>query len=419
MAFFLGASNLSLHRLASTCPTRPGLAGVFVDPARGLTAASDGRCLVEITAPAVKKFNAGDIKLANGESKPFVLAAKSAQALAKLLSKGKSADDPAQYAALAAAKDGQPPAFVVIEGKTARAVPVETVDAEFPDYRSASVFPYAEPLATLVANPTLLRDLIATATLGDAVTIHLLKDRMVLLSKKSDGTQCRAVLMGLTMTALAYEPMKAEATKPSTKPAPAPVEPTPEQETETDEVEDDGTDESEIPEVTTPSEAKSVSTPVDPAPVEDEIEEVEEAEVEPEPEPMPEPVPTRATFRRSSHRRRYYGRPSADGAPASGPTPAQRAFHTFLIRSRGGEVLVEDLSTADVSMRIDELKAQSEVGDLVATWPQWRKLFLLLAEQKANPDEVCEVLNGLTDIKHTSSVIAERLSADSPAKAAA
>jgi hypothetical protein len=223
--------------------------------------------------------------------------------------------------------------------------------------------------------------------------------------------------MGLTMTALAYEPMKAEATKPTTKPAPAPVEPTPEPEAETDEVEDDGVDESEAPEVTTPSEMTPVSKSDDPDPCEDPIEEAEEPDVEPE--PMPEWAPTRATFRRSGHRRRYYGRPATDGAPASGPTPAQRAFHTFLIRSRGGEVLVEDLSTPDVSMRIDELKAQSEVGDLVATWPQWRKLFLLLADQKANPDEVCEVLNGLTDIKHTSSVIAERLSADSPAKAAA
>jgi hypothetical protein len=213
--------------------------------------------------------------------------------------------------------------------------------------------------------------------------------------------------------------VKAEATKPSTKPAPAQVEPRPEPEAETDEVEDDGAEKSEAPEVTTPSEPKSVSTSDDPEPVGDAIEETEEAEVEPEPEPMPEPTRTRATFRRSSHRRRYHSRPATDGAPASGPTPAQRAFHTFLIRSRGGEVLVEDLSTADVSMRIDELKAQSEVGDLVATWPQWRKLFLLLADQKASPDEVCEVLNGLTDIKHTSSVIAERLSADSPAKAAA
>ncbi len=421
MAFYLGAAQLALHRIAARDATRYALTGVYVDPARGVAAASDGRCLVEIAAPVVKKFPAGDHKLANGEAKPFVLAAKSAQALAKLLTKGKTADDPAQYAAFAAApKDGQPASFLVTDGKLARPVAVETIDGSFPDYRSGGVFPASKPLASVNINAALLRDVLAAVALGDTATLHVLKDRLILLSKKGE-IDSRAVVMGIAGTVLEYQP-KAEALSTSAAKA------TPEPEPEADEVEE--CDESEEADATeTPVEVETAARAakaVAPAPVEDEgdaaeevgADEVEQDEVETEPEPVRHEAPARATFRRRGGYRRFR-RPSPDGQPTSGPTPAQRAFHAFLIRSRGGDVTVGDLSADDVSARIDALKAQPEVGDLVATWPQWRKLFLLLADQKATPQETCDILNGLDGIQSTSSVIAERLSADSPAKAAA
>jgi hypothetical protein len=412
MAFYLGAPQLGLHRLASKDDTRYALTGIHIDPERGVAAASDGKCLVEIAASAIKKFPTREHKLANGEAKPFVLAAKSAQALAKMLAKGKTPDDPAQCAALAATKPGQPPSFLVTDGKTVRAVPVETVDGQFPDYHSGSVFPNQEPLATMIVNAGLLRDLLGVAALSEAVTLHILKDRLVVLSQKRDGPTCRAVVMGIAGTAMEYAPSTSKPSAPAkTAPEPHPVDDLPpDSDTEEDEADDVEPDGKDTPvESNVPTEATASAPASEPA-------ENDDAEVE---TGRPS-APARATFRR--HRggyRRPYRRPTGDVQPATGPSPAQRAFHTFLIRSRGGDVTAEDLSADDVSARIDALKADPEVGELVATWPQWRKLFLLLVDRKATPQETCEILNGLTDIQSTSSAIAEQLSAVSPAKAAA
>jgi len=243
---------------------------------------------------------------------------------------------------------------------------LKLIDATFPEYET-KVFPKEKPNSSLSLNPELLWKTAKVAAIGDVMTLHLYKDRVLMEAQAKDGTKSRAVLMGCEARA---QSVKSKPQEPRTAPAQTPV-----------------------------------SAP----------------KAQPVQETGTRAEHGRKPFRKfGSHRRRWTGhRSTTNNATASGaPTLAQRAFHTFLLRSRGNEITLEDFQASDAMEKIEELKQSPAQEENFATWLQWKKLFLLLSEKKANPETVCEVLNRLTDIKSTSSVIEYWLGRDAAAAAA-
>ncbi len=347
--------------------TRLALSGILVDPKRNVTAASDGKRLVEITAPSIdpETYPAKDVKLANSEAKPFILPAQTAQEIAKILPKGRNESDPIRgacpYAALAMGKDGKL-SIVTTDGKKNYSFSFDPIDATFPDYE-AKVFPKEKPNSSLSLDPELLWKTAKVAAIGDVMTLHIYDDRVLMEAEAKDGTKSRAVLMGCEAKA---QSVKSKTEEAKTAPAQTPV---------------------------------SVPKP----------QPVEKTETAAEREAQ--------GFRKyggyRGHRRWTGSRGATTQATAPGePTLAQRAFHTFLLKSRGNEITLEDLRDTKALEKIEELKQSPAQEENFATWLQWKKLYLLLSEKKANPETVCEVLNGLTDIKSTSSVIVYWLGRD-------
>lgn len=366
---FLTKENLAVHLIASNDPARLALSGILVDPKRNVTAASDGRRLVEITAPSIdpETYPSSGVKLANGEAKPFILPAQTAQEIAKILPKGRNESDPIRCAALAMGKDGKL-SIVTTDGKKNYSFSFDPIDATFPDYE-AKVFPKAKPNSSLALNPELLWKTAKVAAIGDVMTLHIYDDRVLMEAQAKDGTKSRAVLMGCEA--------KAESVKSK------------------------------------PEETKSAAAPTP----------VSAPKAQPVQKTGTRAEPERKPFRKfGGQRRRWTGsRHATTQATMPGePTLAQRAFHTFLLKSRGNEITLEDLRDANALERIEDLKQSPAQEENFATWLQWKKLFFLLSEKKAKPETVCEVLSSLTDIKSTSSVIVYWLGRDpSEANAAA
>ncbi len=415
MSIFLGAANLMLRSVAAqgdAASMRPMLAGILVDPERGITAASDGKRLVEITLPKVAgKFPAGSFALANGGTRPFLLSSKSAQELSRLLGKSKTPGDPVQYAALAAVKAGErgtasKPGFVVTDGKKAQLVGCEAIDASFPDYASGGVFPKDKPAATIVMPASQLRDTLAVCAFEDAVTIHLFKDRVILLSEKADGTASRAVVMALAKTAAPYTSgiaLKKAGPAAAAKPE-APAKPA-------------------VKAEPSPAPEDDIAPPDADEPQGGEADMDDGGDEKQGVEPKRETRPQQARFRRGgrpSHWR--YRQPRGEGQEtpsANGASVPQRAFYTYLLRSRSGvEITVEHWRETGLAPKIDELKAQSSKDESFARYPQWRKLCLTLAEQKADDETVCKALNSVRNPDHASSLIQEWLAKAAPAAVA-
>jgi len=369
----LSEANLLLHRVPDPKEPRQALTGIYVDPRRGFTAASDGKRLVKVTCPVAKNWSAPGVKLANGDAAPFVMPLAAAQEILKVLPKGKKDDDPSRYAALASSSPEGKRTVVTLDGKKAIPINFEPIEGDYPNFDDAGIFPKKNPLASVVVDGPLIADTIRAAALQQGqhkpVTLHVFQDRVVLQSENDQGIMSQAVQMSLKVAPVpyAFDPNQAKkvatpATQTSAAPKPVP--------------------------------------PSRPAPA---------VEVE----PVEDEAQDTARPRVGGSRRRWGRRAFRPGAQTNaGPTPAQRAFHTYLIRSRGGDIASDDLQEPSLQEKIEALKKQAAADESFATWPQWRKLFLLLVEAKAADDDVCDVLNGLSDIKHTSSVIAEWLKKD-------
>jgi|GEM_PF-3973581 len=385
---FLSKENLALHLVAfQDGQLRPGLSGIFIDPKKNVTVASDGKRLVEITAPALdpKKYPAPGVALANGEAQPFILPAKTAQEILKVLPKGKDDTDPIRYAALAKSKDGKL-SIVTTDGKKAYPFSFAPIDAEFPDYES--VFPKAKPQSSVSVNPELFRQTLKATAIGDAITLHIHPECIVMESKAKDGTSSRTILMGYQVRKEERAKAKGAEPKAQAKPSESLSTETPKQE-----------------EAAAPAKAGETLQTVSPA-----------AKDQPQ-SPNGNSGGRNFGFRRYA---RWKGRrSSSEGGTPGQPSDSQRAFHTFLIRTRGAQLNPEDLQATNVSEKIEELKKQPAIHNDIATWPQWRKLYSTLAEKKVDAKTVCFVLNSLHSIKETSSAIDTWLKKDAtPAVAA-
>ena len=372
---FFSRDNLATHRIAEGSATRPGLAGVFVDPRRNRTVASDGKRLVEITGPKVdpKKYPAKGVVLANGDTDPFILPAETAQEILKVLPKGKDATDARQYAALV--QNGKKLAIATVDGQKAHTFDVKPLGDPYPDF--SQVFPDAKPLASLLVDPNLLRETLAVAGIGKSMTFHLFEKVAILESAAEDGSTSRAVIAPLK-----GKPAKYAAPKNGRK-ADEQIEAPEAEEPEETESEDEAT--------ASPSTQNSAATNATPA-------------------------RRGGTFRK----RRFSDRrpPAPDAAPGA-PTPEQRAFYTFLLHRHGEALTPEVLEDPieGISDRISELKGSLPGFKGEATYAQWRKLYFLLLE-KTTPEEACDILNGVTGIQETSPLIDEWLKKTPAAKAA-
>jgi len=369
MSTFFSIFNLALHRVAARDATRPYLGGVYVDPSKGVTMASDGKRLVEITCPAVEKFpTPKGVTLANGEAwaKPFIIPADVAQRLLKSLPKSAKPGDPKAHAALVAPQKGAGGKVSIVSGD-GTTMSFSPIDATFPDVSKANIFPAKEPKVSLIFNHELLGDTAKAAALGQHVKLHVFDDRIVIESD-AEGVKARAALMAVNGEAK-YEPAgKADSKDPENPEA----DPAPDPETEVEEVGD-----------------------------------VEHAPESGDPDPAHEPEShTTSGSAGSNGYRRPWNSTRRRDEPSGPPTATQRAFHTYLIRTRGGTLSPEHLHEEDISAEIEDLKEVSATTDVaIATWRQWKKIFLLLAERKADDAKVCATLNGLRDIGQTSDVI--------------
>ena len=80
-------------------------------------------------------------------------------------------------------------------------------------------------------------------------------------------------------------------------------------------------------------------------------------------------------------------------------------LYTYFLRRHEEEITPKILDSTDFVGKIDDLKKGLSFDADFATWPQWLKVNYLLLEQKADPERVCEVLNGITDKKSASEAI--------------
>ena len=183
----LTKENLNLAKIASTEPSRLALTGVYVDPKRKVTAASNGAILVEISAPkdAEAPFPSGDMELAGEDQEPFVLPAKAALEAAKTAKWG---------AAVAVGPSGKPEILSAPDEKKSVSTKVEPVDGTFPEYRNDGIFGKGDSIA-LAFKTDNLHKILGAAAVGEAVKIILFKDRMRIESTNERGQNARGVLM--------------------------------------------------------------------------------------------------------------------------------------------------------------------------------------------------------------------------------
>jgi hypothetical protein len=118
--------------------------------------------------------------------------------------------------------------------------------------------------------------------------------------------------------------------------------------------------------------------------------------------PSERPEPAHASGRRHYWRRR----PKLD--PTKPPTEGQIAFYCYLLFRRDQKIAPRHFAEEGMVGKIEELKKNLPVDQGKCTWPQWRKLFGLLAE-KAELKARCQVLNGLSSVSQASSAIDEWL----------
>ena len=96
---------------------------------------------------------------------------------------------------------------------------LKLIDATFPEYET-KVFPKEKPNSSLSLNPELLWKTAKVAAIGDVMTLHLYKDRVLMEAQAKDGTKSRAVLMGCEARA---QSVKSKPQEPRTAPAQTPV----------------------------------------------------------------------------------------------------------------------------------------------------------------------------------------------------
>jgi hypothetical protein len=402
----LSKENLNLHRIVSTDDTKVAFTGVHVNPRAKVTAASNGSMLVEVTAPP------GGPQAADGkESEPFILPAKVAQEVAK---------DLGDQAKVRVGFDKGKPVFTVGDGKKAAPISFKPLDAVYPDYQKANLWggkgdpatltcdseyvkdvlraaatgktvrltlsadrirfeseprdvamavgkpaPGAEG-RTLTFTSEFLRQVFAAAAIGKSVTLLLWGDRLRIESKKDDGQSARGVIMCCGQPA----PSRAEV------PAPSKVE--------------------------AHAKAEKPSAAPKPEPV---------AAVKPNVAPPP------------TRRFRSWGRYRTPFVPKDGetvskpPSDKQRMLYTYFLRRHGKEITPEILQSTDFVGKIEELKKGLSYDQEFATWPQWKKVNYLLLERQIEPRTVCEVLNGIKDIKTASEAISSLVKKAEPAAA--
>jgi len=386
----LTKENLNLHRIASAESKIPALAGISVNPRGKFTAASNGSMLVEISTPTEGSTDKAP--------EPFILPAKVAQQLSKELG---------DAAVVEVGGDKAKPAITVKNGKKATPVAFDPIDAQYPDTQKPNLWSGKGNPVTLTCDREYLQDVLKAAAvgksvritlfpdrvrfeseprdvhmavgkpggaseglavsfhsdylrhllgagaIGKSVTLSLWGDRLRIESKKDDGQSARGVLMCFgppsTGKVQAAVPAKAPAT------APKPV----------------------------------VEKPQPPA-------------ARPKPATAPSPEPSR--FRWWGKRRNTFNPKDID--PNKPPTEKQRMLYTYFLRRHGEEITPEILGSTDFVGKIEELKKGLSYDQSFATWPQWKKLNYLLLERQAEPETVCEVLNGISDIKTASEAIA-------------
>ena len=316
-----------------------------------------------------KAYPAKGVTLANGEATPILLPVETAQELLKVLPK--NAKDLTQYAALAAPDGKGRQTIVTVDGKKTLTHSFQPIDATFPDYERGEIFPRTQSIHTALFNPDRFSRLLAQAGLGDKITFHLFKDRLVLEGEAKDGVKSRAVLMHLDLKKASGSPSK-----------PAPEE--------------------------TPSQASKQEEPTKPSPKPTSAPaSTPQSTGSPKGAPqMKGPQAGGGGQNKSFGKRRFSPRPADPNAVPGTLTPAQCAFYTFLLHRHGETLTPETLEgkIEKISDRITELKESLTPSNGEATYAQWRKLYFLLADN-APVDTRCEVLNTVTDIKATSALI--------------
>jgi hypothetical protein len=388
----LSKENLNLYRIVSTDGTKVAFTGVHVNPCAKVTAASDGSMLVEVTAPP------GGPEAADGkESEPFILPAKVAQQVAK---------DLGDQAKVRMGFDKGKPVFTVADGKKAAPIPFKPLDAVFPDYQKANLWGGKGDPATLTCDSEYVKDVLKAAAIGKTVRLTLFADRIRFESESRNVAMAvgqpapekegrtltfasenlrqvfNAVAIGKSVTLLLWgDRLRIESKKDDGQsargvlmccgqPAPSRVE------------------------VPAPSKAQA------PAKVEKPI-------AAPKPEPAAAVKPNVAPT--PSRRFHHWGRYRAPFVPKDGepkpPSDKQRMLYTYFLRRRGQEITPDILASTDFVGKIEELKKGLSYDQEFATWPQWKKVNYLFLERQIEPRTVCEVLNGIKDIKTASEAI--------------
>lgn len=390
---FLSKKHLVLHTVTGDAQNMPALKGILIDPKNRTATASDGKRLVELSLPKVDKFPVKDLALAGEGDQPFLLSAEDARAIIQSLPEGgKNPTDPARYAAVTCAKGGKISLVTSQEGK-AMSHPIVPIDAKFPDYRSGDIFPKENPIGSIVMDNALLRSTLGAISFSEpqAVTIHLFKDKLVFQASGKDGTRARVVQMPL-------------------------VEPPPEK--YGSEPEASGVSPKKESASSAAPSGKTTVSSSDRGGATSSAKPAASQSAQPEYDGSEEETSRNETNtggRRFSGKRRFFGKKRTFDASTVKPdvpaTTGQKAFLTYLLRSRG-----ESLSAADfgaVSMksafeRIETLKSAKNADESFATFPQWKKLFFLLVEDlKVGADQACATLKGLRSIDGTSKVIDE------------
>ncbi len=441
----LSLRNLLLHSIALTEDDdtvremrRTFLAGILVDPKGNVTVASNGGLLVEVPAVDASSVPADARKLACPLEKEFLLPKGTAADVAKAM-RGNS------FAVVEKASGSDWSIAVVTDGKKSQSFKFQPVQTTFPEYRrEGAIFPKETPKAQVALPTSFARDLLGavgtqfstafsvytegalleSATkdvvgergiyvpfagaypdgsplvgriyflsanlqklLGNAsdetVTFRFWDDRLSAVSEGKGG-RTRAVLMSSTIkpsviqrTSSTNEAEKADEAKRPKEPEKAPEAPKPQ--------------------------AKASS----PAPAA-------------APQASGSPAPSQETVL-DQPKKKFFGRSRRKDwknftpAPDQMATPGQRAFYTFLLRSRGGKITVDDLKPMGmrtINEKIEGLTKAPRVSEEFASFPQWKKLFILLMEDLATaPEKALPILQGLDSTQATSQAIEKCLKA--------
>jgi hypothetical protein len=440
----LSLRNLLLHGVALkendqavVEANRTFLTGILVDPNANVTVASNGGLLVEAPAIDAASAPAEARKLACPLEKDFLLPKGTAADVAKAM-RGSS------LAVVEKASDKDWSIAVVTDGKKAQSFKFQPVKAAFPDYRrEGAIFPKKTPKAQAALPTSFARELLGavghqfatafsvytegmllessttdvvgerglyvpfagayphgSAQVGrtcflsenlkkllenasdETVTFQFWDDRLAAVSEGKGG-RTRAVLMSSTI-----KPSVAKRTS-STK---------------------------ELEEPKEPAKAPEASKPPAQAP-------------KPAPAAAPQatsgsPAPAQASQPSTDQgqpRKKFFGRfrrkdwKNFTPAPDQMATPGQRAFYTFLLRSRGRKITVDDLKPMGmrtINEKIEGLTKAPRVSEEFASFPQWKKLFILLMEDLATaPEKALPILQGLDSIQATSQAIEKCLKA--------